>query len=161
MSAYMTGVLVCAAVTALAGIMIPNDGETGKYIKYISGLVSLSVIATPVLSVLRSPVSFHDFPDAATGEADGFLYDMDDAIISETERTLAKTIRNGLVTSFGVDGDEVTVTVELSRDDKMDIRILSVTVILTGYSAWTDTRAIERYITEYYDKDAEVEIRYE
>ena len=160
MSGYMTAVLTCAAVTALARILAPTDETTAKYIKYISGLVSLSVIAMPVLSALRSPVTFPEIAGEITA-ADGYDYDINEAIITEAERSVAVTIKAELRERFRIMKDDIAVSVKLDREDPENLRLCSVTVTLTGYGAWTDTEEIEKYIKENYDKNAEVEIRYE
>lgn len=161
MSAYMSAVLACAAVTALANILVPDDGATSKYIKYISGLVTLSVIVMPILSALRYPVSFPELPGGAIDGAETHGYDYREIVIAETERTLSETVKNDLMRHLSIAEKDIAVNVTLDRENYGDIRIKFVTVTLTGYGAWTDTEEITLYIKENYDKKAEVEIRYE
>ena len=161
MSAYMSAVLACAAVTALANILTPADGATSKYIKYISGLVSLSVIMTPLLTALRSPVPFPEISGDVSGDMSSYEYDIDAVIIAEAERTLSETIKNDLSKTFRIRSEDIAVTVGLDRADHGDIRIESVTITLTGYGSWADTASIAEHIKDNFEKDAKVEIRYE
>lgn len=161
MSAYMSAVLACAAVTALANILTPTDGATSKYIKYISGLVSLSVIITPLLSALRSPVPFPEISGDVSGDLSSYEYDIDSVIIADAEHTLSETIKDDLSGAFRIRDEDISVTVELDREDQGDIRIKSVTVTLTGYGSWADTESITEYIKDNFEKEAKVEIRYE
>lgn len=160
MSAYLSAVLACAAVTALTRILAPTDEKTAKYIKYISGLVSLSIIVAPVISALRSPVSFPEISGQIT-ISDEYEYDMNEAIITEAERSVSATIAAGVKERFRIAEDDISVSATLDRDDPENLQITLVTVTLTGYGAWTDTEEIAKYIKENYDKNTEVEIRYE
>ncbi len=160
MSAYMTSVLACAAVTALCAIMSPEDGTTGKYIKYISGIVSLSVIVSPLLSALRSPPALPDIPDAET-YAGYETYDIFAELLKKAEGDVAETIKHDAARTFGLKEDDISVTVSLSGEDMSDVRISYIAVSLTGDAVWTDAAELERYIKENYDKEAEVGVFYE
>lgn len=160
MSAYMAAVLVCAAVTALTELLSPDNESIRKYIKYISGLTALSVIVAPLFSAIQSPTVLPDFiPD--TYAATDYEYSMDEAIISEAERSLAVSVKTSLIGEFGMNGEDIDVLVSLSREDSADVRLISVAVTLRHSAAWTDTAAAERFIKQNYGKDTEVKIIYE
>lgn len=161
MSAYMISVLTCAAVTALVRIMLPNDESTGKYVKYISGLVSLSVIAAPVFDFFRTPTEFPDITFGVDSAETAYGFDFSEKVKSEAERTVAEEIKAGIRCKFGVGADEIDVSVKIDAEIIADMKIEKITVTLTGYGAWSDPDAIRGFISETYDKNAEVEIRYE
>ncbi len=156
----MKAVIVCAAVTALCAIMMPEDKTTGKYIKYISGLVSLSIIVSPLMSALRSPSIDLELPEAGSFDTGG-SYDMNAAVLKKAERTLSETVREDVSSRFGIEKGDISVAVTLTSEDMSDVRIKAVTVTLSHYGAWADAQKIERYIKESYDKEAEVRIIYE
>ena len=160
MSAYMSAVLVCAAVTALCAIMAPDNDSISRYIKYISGLVSLAVLLTPLVGVIQSPVPLpqFNFGTETVGEYDTSI---DEAIISEAERSVSKSMRSTLSDYFNINEDDITVDAVLSRDDPADVRLLTATVTLRHRASWTDAGAVESYIKQNYGKDTEVKFIYE
>ncbi len=160
MSAYMRAVLVCAAVTSIASILTPEDRPTSKYIKYISGLISLSVIISPLTSFLKSPITMpeHDMGEISGGE---YEYDFNGTVLSNAEKIVAETIKRDMSADFRFTEENTDVKVELTKIASGDIRIKRVIIILTGYGSWYSKDQIREYINEKYDVDAEVEIRYE
>ena len=157
MSAYMSAVIAVAAVTALVGMISPGDGAVKRYIKYISGLVMLSVIATPLIDALTSPIELPEF--SQSGGIETYEYNIREEIIKRAEQSLSDTVKDDLIRVFRINNDDIAVIVSLDSTDFDNIKIDSVTVTLRSYGAWTDTESIENYISENYD--CEAQIRYE
>lgn len=162
MNAYMAAVLACAAATALTSLLAPDNERLRGYIKYISGLVSLSVAAAPLLSLLGSSPTLPEFEFSETGTADTeFEYKMNEAIIAETERILSEELKDAVIAEYDIADGEIAVDVALSREDIGSIDILSVTVELSHTAVWKDAAGIERLIKQRCGENTEVNIVYE
>lgn len=156
MSAYMTAVIVCASVTALAGIIMPGDGASSKYIKYISGLVTLCVMATPLFELFdRGKI---EFPELSV-EAEQYEFDIRESIIKRAEASLSTTVSDDIAAAFNIARGSVDACVTLDSSDFDDVKIASVTVTLRGGAVWTDAESLTEYIRSSYD--CEVNISYE
>lgn len=157
----MRAVLICAAVTAIIRMISPDDAGTGKYIKYISGLVMLSIIIMPIFTSLGNAGGIPELPEITSPAPDVTDLGYGDALTSELERSVASEIKSGLRRRFGFESGEVDVAVKLNGEDRLDIKLEKITVTLKGYAAFFSTDEITRFIQSEYDKKAEVEIRYE
>ena len=157
MSAYMTAVIVCASVTALVGIIMPGDGATARYIKYISGLVMLCVIASPLFELLGEGTL--RLPDIDAFETYTYEFDIRESIIERTESSLSVTLADDIADAFMIDRGDIDASVMLDAGSYDDVKIASVTVTLRGRAVWTDAFALTEYIKNTYN--CEAGIRYE
>ena len=156
MSAYMTAVIVCASVTAIAGIVMPSDGASSKYIKYISGLVTLCVMAAPLFELFDGDKI--ELPVFSI-ETEQYEFDIRESIIERAEASLSVTVADDIAAVFNLEGSSVDAFVTLDSSDFDDVKIASVTVTLRGGAVWTDAESLTEYISSYYD--CEVNISYE
>ncbi len=163
MSAYLTAVLACAAVTALANLLAPESDKLGKYIKYISGLTALCVIASPLLSLKDQSFSLPEPNTAETGatETGGYGYDMEEAVLKEAERMLGEEIKSCFLTELGIKAEDADVKVELDGGDPANVKVRSVTVTLRRSAVWQDGNEIERIVKRTLGKETEVKTVYE
>ena len=156
MSAYMTAVIVCASVTALAGIIMPSDSTSSKYIKYISGLVTLCVMATPLFELFDGGKI--ELPDFSI-ETNQYEFDIRESIIERAESSLSASVVDDIAAAFNIARGSIDASVALDSSDFDDVKIASVTVTLRGGAVWTDAESLTEYIVESYD--CEVNISYE
>ncbi len=156
MSAYMTAVIVCASVTALAGIVMPSDGASSKYIKYISGLVTLCVMATPLFELFdRGKI---ELPELSV-ETEQYEFDIRENIIKRVEASISASVADDISAVFNLERSSVDASATLDSSDFDDVKIASVTVTLRGGAVWTDAESLTEYIIGTYD--CEVNISYE
>lgn len=156
MSAYMTAVIVCASVTAIAGIVMPSDGASSKYIKYISGLVTLCVMAAPLFEIFDGGKI--ELPDFSI-ETEQYEFDIRESIIERAETSLSASVADDIAAAFNIERENIDASVTLDSSDFDDVKIASVTVTLRGGAVWTDAESLTEYISDTYD--CEVNISYE
>ena len=156
MSGYMTAVIVCASVTALAGIVMPSDGASSKYIKYISGLVTLCVMATPLFELFdRGKI---ELPELSV-ETEQYEFDIRENIIKRVEASISASVADDISAVFNLERSSVDASATLDSSDFDDVKIASVTVTLRGGAVWIDAESLAEYISSSYD--CEVNISYE
>lgn len=155
MSAYMGGVLACAAAAAIIGMICPSGADTGKYIKYIMGLVTLCVIASPLVDLIASVRDLPDIEIAVSEPASE--YDAFGAVLDEAARTLSDAAASAISERFGIDSADISVSAHFTGGDIYSARLEAVTVTLRADGVWANVDAIADYIRENYDCEAYIE----
>lgn len=149
MNTYFSSVLGTAVLSAVINLVIPNEKKTGKYIRFILGMITILTLIRPFFDLGGLP----EFPDIDTSEVTA---DPRELIVENTEKLIEEDITNELFSRFRISKDYCAVTVNLNSDDYENITPEKILITLKSYGAWGDKSAIENYFSEKYFCTVEV-----
>ncbi|MCD7775977.1 MAG: stage III sporulation protein AF [Firmicutes bacterium] len=117
MSAYIITVIAAAVIISVTEIVFP-DGKTSKYIKYVSGLIVLTVISSPLIShiggegdrsITISLPEYETFEDIDAYEA---LAKATESEIRETIESELEDVSANVTAGAFYDGEDYIISVE-------------------------------------------------
>lgn len=143
MKEYLISLFAAAFLSAVVGILSP-DGGIGKHTRLASMFLTLCLIAAPIPRVIESIRSFSVSEPSEQPQDAPFSERSDGSLTAASRAYLARTLSERIAGAFSLPGDTVTCTIRWGEDGNPE----SVTVLLSGKAIWTDTRALESYVTD-------------
>ena len=149
MREYIISVITVSLTAAVITSLSPDEKRSGKYIKYLSGLVVLAVTIMPLLSA-SFDFKLPELPEEYTYNEDEAAKNYRDKIINQTIEIVKNDIKTVLYTDFHVHGDYVSVEITADRENYSDLRFNKIIITLYSYGSWADAASIEEYFKEKY-----------
>ena len=157
MKDYLISVMLVAAVTAIASVILPEGkGRLREQADFI--------FAVALLSVIILPIAHLGLASDGIGESLSQIFDSDvkyeDAEESEwlatkREEAFEEAIRLATAEKFGFDSDEVTVDGSLFLSEGK-LYVSSLSVGLSGVAATGDNKNVKKYLSKLCGVDCEV-----
>lgn len=150
MKVYLLSLLGAAFLAAAIGILSPEgtNGGIGKYVRLISVLVIVCVIALPL------PRALADFQERLTDLTDPSLHEKksfdarSQELLDNTSRAyFATSLTTHLAERFSLRSDEITCAIRWKEADGETLPE-NVTLILSGSARWQDPHEMERFVTD-------------
>lgn len=157
MKAYFASVMTAAIITAITSLISTDEAKTGKYVRHISSLMMLLVIASPLGSSADDISKIWESFEFALDSETVSDTDYREHIISEAASLIEEDIISELAFRYRISQQHASVTVTLDADDYTDVKVKSIRITLTSYGAWADKGAVERYFKEKYECEAVVD----
>ncbi len=136
-------------MTALTSLLLPSEGETGKYVRHIAGLITIFIIIEP-LSGLSEVIGEEGFEFDLPFGGEDTLPDYRETVIKEAEARIEADVKSELFKIFRISDDHVSVSVTLDANDYTDVTVDTIVITLKSYGAWADSGEIRRYFEEKY-----------
>ncbi len=114
-------ILLAAGITGSFASVLSEGSSLGKYVKYVSALVCIIIVITPLKSVLKSISIPFSPPEETVFSRD----ELTDAAIKMTEKQISLKIKEkfGIIPKgicIEIDRDEkITLSVELEEEDEI------------------------------------------
>lgn len=148
-SYLVTAMLASIASSAVIRI---SDPRHRSYIRYISGLALLLLLAAPLTSVAKELAdSLSDIETPAVTEDS---YEDNHAFVGELGRTMSVQIGDLVASRFHLPRESIAVKLTLDLSDLSAISIYQVDVMITGIEC--DMEAIDRYLTDSLNCEVDV-----
>ena len=147
MKEYLLSLFAASLVIALVGILSPNG--SGGYLKLISALFFLCVLAAPLPKLLDSlPDLMGEITGATEKEEleEDYRQQANAALEGASKTYFAQTLTELLEQQFSIPSGEVRCTV--LWEDAEELRPKQVTVILSGSAIWKNPDHIEQAVEE-------------
>jgi hypothetical protein len=156
MSNYINSVITVSLVASIACAIAPEGKGIGRYIKFVTALMTLLVIIAP-LSLLIGNKASHNAP----GDGSDTLFtpsettnedttDYREAIVAAAVDKMKETVISVLATRYDVRIGDVSVELEYDASDYSNIIVTHIYVTLTGYSSWIDAEDAADYIGDLF-----------
>ena len=149
MKEYVITLIVTVIICSLASMLAPEENGMLSYVKLAAGLCVLCVAISPLTSFAEEVLEFdvggsfidgEDESERLNGIYEGSLLGAGEASASEGLRTL-------ICREFGLDSDEIEVSVTLSGEgDEYKPRRATV-VLSSGKAIFADPHEICEYVT--------------
>lgn len=122
---YIKSIIIMGTVSSLVVMALPSESEkVGKYVKYLSVLMLLAVMFSPLAGISGFVASVAEIFD--DGTADNSTADSDasaEAVISQTAENLSEYIMNICRDKFGQKKDSLKVKLILDERDAENVVI--------------------------------------
>ena len=150
MGEYVLGIIGAAAVIGIMENIVPQNGKTKSYMRLITALCLLCLVAKPLGSVLDSlPALFADATEqiAEGGEAARGEYEkiLEGEIMDTVREQLRIAVKSELETEFKVQNCEVGVALVRVEGE---LRTQRAVITLMGRDIFKDPYAIEAHFEE-------------
>ncbi len=149
---YFSSVLTVSVISAIVGILCPENAKLGKYVRYSVSLVMLLCVISPLIKLDISNIKL---PEVSI-DTDTEAADPREVILNTAEKSLKNDIAKELFRKFRVSEDYAEIDLSLSAEDYGDIRIKNITVTLKSYGAWADSAGIIKHFSEKYETKVDV-----
>ncbi len=151
MHTYLENLMLISIVCAILMAMLPQKSKLTGYVKYVIALAAVLLLLSPITDALGdAKLTPQELP--SDSEAEGSARE---EYIKQGIAAIETGIRSGIAKKFTVPAENVDVQAQ-TREDGEYVLIEKITVTLRDYAMWADAGAIERYIEETYDLEAEV-----
>ncbi len=133
MTAYLNSVIATVIVCRIAVMFAPESEMAKKYVRLICALVVLLTLLSPVKSLIENAdgiiSSVTDFLTGEVSVSDSDIYGSDE---QNTVRQLAYAVMLAVEAEFGVDSDDIGITVVI--DESGEVSELQLYLAHTAYS---------------------------
>lgn len=167
MNIYIKGLITASVITGIITALAPEskDGGLKKYIKYITSLLLLIALISPVVPILTDIDSFSEKimeqaksltePDES-GDTDE-ISRSNDLILKQSIENIQNGICGVIEQKFKVAKENINAEIQCETSDITNIIINKIKITITGESS-SDIKAflIEEYIREYFSCECDV-----
>ena len=147
MKTYLLSLFAASLVIALVSILAPSNAT--KYIKLISSLFFLCILAAPLPKLLDTlPDFFYEVTgDQEKDQMDESYQEKADQLLEGASKTyVAQMLTELLEQRFSIPTGEVRCVIQWEESEKAKPQ--KVTVILSGSAIWKNPETIEKTVTE-------------
>ena len=150
MGRYVTEIICAAVAAGVVGLLVPDDENgVGRYVRYLSYLMIVIVVASPFNIVREIVSSIPPGPaEQGTVTVSGDTDEYGKLIMKRTAENISERVISVCRDRFGVDGDRIRVHVILDDGDRQSITIDEIQIFLgVRVDSYKDGR-IERYFRD-------------
>lgn len=167
MSVYIKGLVTASVIAGIIMALAPEskDGGLKKYIKYITSLLLLIALISPLVPIFTDIESFSEkileetknLTQSQASEYESDISRSNELILNKSIENIKDGIAGVIEQKFGVPKNSVEVDLECDTSDISNIIINKITIEIAGQSV-SQMRAflIEEYIKEYFSCDCTV-----
>ena len=150
MGGYVISVVAVGAICALVTLMSP-EGELGKQVKVVVGIVLISMSISPLISLVRGLQgldisSLVPEYEEEKAEYESIFYE---GFLAAEEKNAKDGIAVMICDRFGIERSDLSVSLRVCGDGGVR-RIERIFITLYGSAVWKDTEEIERYLGELF-----------
>ncbi len=135
MKAYLVSILTVALAVGIMNALSP-DAKLGKYVKYLSSLVVVLIILSPLARVSGSLLSFSDMMSSSeySGDGEGGL---ENSVLNQTKKNLENSLKDMLYSRFSIAEASVNADFILDASDIEAVVIERIDIgIYPSVSSW-------------------------
>lgn len=161
MSAYLKGLITVSVITGIITALAPEskDGGLKKYIKYITSLILLVVLISPLVPVFTNIDSFGEqitnaaknLTGADSEGSDGSITTSTELILRESVRNIKREVSEITEGKFGIPKENIDVDIQCDSSDIENIVIKKIKISIRGGSGnQAQVFLIEEYMREIF-----------
>jgi len=148
MNGYLYSIIIIAIITGILK-SVTSDMRSGvkKYVNFISSLIMVTVILIPFTNITKGITniksSISDISNSILSSE--HINNSNSIIINTGKEKIAEGIKDALITKFSFDERDIHITVNTDETNISAVKILSVDIILTGKSSWSNVAQVKEY----------------
>lgn len=150
MGGYVISVVAVGAIGALVTLLSP-EGELGKQVKVVVGIVLISMSISPLISLIRGLQgldisSLVPEYEEEKAEYESIFYE---GFLAAEEENAKEGIAVMICDRFGIEDSDLSVSLRICGDGR-ERRIERIFLTLYGGAVWKDTEEIEQYLEDIF-----------
>ena len=143
MKSYLLSILAVSLSESLILHLLPEKTSLKKGVKFLSVLLLLSLLLSPLFSLKSGLAEFFSFdwlPDETALE-NGYEETRDDSLASYSKDYLETLVKERLVSAFGLRESDLRVYVTMENEEPKKVLLL-----LSGKAIWQDSAKLETFV---------------
>ena len=159
MNGYITTLIGTVAICSLAAMLAPEESGMLGYVKLAAGLCVLCVAISPLSSFIGALADLEaggGFLDGGSNAENNFGQIYEENLLGAGEASASSGLRTMLCREFGLDAEEIEVSVELCVADEEYIAESVTVIFLGGKAIFTDPHEVIDYVGDLLDCRCEI-----
>lgn len=163
MNKYLISIIVISIAMGLCEIITPKYNGIDKYFKFISMLIILAVIISPIakaIEELDNDFFEHLKEEISNIDKNESDYDkiLNDYLLKYSVDEAKQYIKDMLNETFGISNDECEIKI-YTNDQGNKMTVSKIQILLKGNAVFNNPYKIEEQISELYNASCEVLIK--
>ncbi len=154
---YFLCVIIAAVAAGLIGILAPDGNGVGKYVRFAASLAVIAAVCTPLRPAVEYlyALSETDVSAVIDDELEKYTERTNQLITEQSTAIVCETIKTELSEEFDIPLHECEIILD-TEEESGEIRLIKVTVVLSGYSMWKDPKEIKNFVSDLAGCECEV-----
>ena len=150
MTPYIYSILAIAIISGILSAIIADSNPLKKYVNYISSLILVIVLLSPIKNLLNSSFNIKEYINSFYHniKTEEIIENSNSLIVNTSKESVSNGIKSAILERFSFKDDDVYVYLDIDSEDITSIKINQVNVILTNEASWSDTDRVKEFLDE-------------